>query len=64
MRHWLYLKPLMPDIPARVLRQHEGVYEAIRRRDVEGARAAMLDHLESTVRLIAQVVEQHAGAET
>ena len=64
MRHWLYLKLLMPAIPARVLRQHEAVYAAIRGRDVEGARAAMLDHLESTVRLIAQVVEQQAGAET
>lgn len=60
MRQVLYLKLMIPDVPARVLNQHRTIYEAIRRRDAEAARKAMMEHLESTVRLVAQVMEQHS----
>jgi GntR family transcriptional repressor for pyruvate dehydrogenase complex len=60
MRQWLHLKLMIPDVPGKVLRQHQAIYAAIRSRDVEAARKAMMEHLESTVRLVSQVVEQHA----
>jgi GntR family transcriptional regulator, transcriptional repressor for pyruvate dehydrogenase complex len=57
MRRWIYLKLLIPNVPEKVLAQHVDIYEAIRRRDAEGARKAMLLHLEDTARLVSQVVE-------
>jgi GntR family transcriptional repressor for pyruvate dehydrogenase complex len=58
MRHWINLKLLIPNVPTRVLNQHDQIYEAIRRRDAEAARAAMRKHLEDTMRLVTQVMEQ------
>lgn len=58
MRHWINLKLLIPNVPTRVLNQHDQIYEAIRRRDAERARAAMRKHLEDTMRLVTQVMEQ------
>jgi GntR family transcriptional regulator, transcriptional repressor for pyruvate dehydrogenase complex len=60
MRQWLHLKLMIPDVPSKVLRQHEAIYTAIRSRDVEAARKAMMEHLASTVRLVSQVMEQQA----
>src|SRR6202162_6131027 len=60
MRHWINLKLLIPNVPARVLRHHEQIYEAIRRRDAEAARAAMRKHLEDTMRLVTQVMQQRS----
>ncbi len=58
MRRWLHLKLMLPDVPTKVLRQHEAIYHAIRSRDPEAARKAMMEHLESTVRLVSQVIEE------
>jgi GntR family transcriptional repressor for pyruvate dehydrogenase complex len=58
MRHWINLKLLIPNVPTRVLNQHVHIYEAIRSRDADAARAAMRKHLEDTMRLVTQVIEQ------
>jgi GntR family transcriptional repressor for pyruvate dehydrogenase complex len=58
MRQWLYFKLLMPDVPQIVLKRHETVLRAIRRRDGNAARAAMREHLDETVRLVSEVVKQ------
>jgi DNA-binding GntR family transcriptional regulator len=58
MRQWLYFKLLMPDVPQIVVKRHEAVLAAIRRRDAGAARAAMRQHLDETVRLVSQVMEQ------
>jgi GntR family transcriptional regulator, transcriptional repressor for pyruvate dehydrogenase complex len=60
MRHWINLKLLIPNVPARVLKQHNEIYKAIRMRDAEAARAAMRKHLEDTVRLVTQVMQQRS----
>ena len=41
-----------------MLKRHEAIYEAIRQRDAERARSAMWKHLEETVALVKQVMEQ------
>jgi GntR family transcriptional repressor for pyruvate dehydrogenase complex len=64
MRQWIYLKLLLPDVPGSVLRQHQAIYSAIRTRNVEGARAAMMEHLQTTVRLVSKVVEQNDPAQS
>jgi GntR family transcriptional regulator, transcriptional repressor for pyruvate dehydrogenase complex len=58
MRQWLYFKLLLPDVPQIVVQRHEAVLGAIRRRDANGARAAMRQHLDETVRLVSQVMEE------
>lgn len=63
MRHWIHLKLMIPDVPAQVLKQHVAIFEAIRSRDPEAARGAMYKHLDDTVRLVTQVMQQrnHPG---
>lgn len=61
MRQWIYLKLLMPNVPGRVLNQHEAIYAAIRVRDSQAARGAMRKHLDDTVALVTQVVEQNVA---
>lgn len=61
MRQWIYLKLLLPDVPTRVLNQHEVIYKAIRDRDVKAARNAMNKHLYDTVKLVTQVMKQRGG---
>ena len=58
MRRWIYLKLLIPDVPSKVLKRHDTIYQAIRKRDGDAARAAMWKHLEETVTLVTQVMEQ------
>ena len=58
MRRWIYLKLLIPDVPSKVLKRHDAIFQAIRRRDGDAARAAMWKHLEETVTLVKQVMEQ------
>jgi GntR family transcriptional repressor for pyruvate dehydrogenase complex len=58
MRHWIKLKLLIPNVPERVISQHEQIYEAIRTGHAEAARTAMRKHLEDTVRLVTQVIER------
>lgn len=58
MRQWILLKLLLPEVPKKVLKRHEAIYEAIRQRDAERARSAMWKHLEETVALVKQVMEQ------
>jgi len=60
MRQWLVLKLLIPQVPAKVLRQHEAIYAAIRAGDAVAAREAMWAHLEETARLVTQVVSKKA----
>ena len=61
MRQWIFLKLLMPDVPLKVLKRHEAIYLAIRKRDPEAARNAMWKHLDETVALVTQVMEQRGG---
>jgi len=58
MRQWLYFKLLLPDVPQIVVKRHETVLQAIRRRDPSAARAAMRKHLDETVALVTQVMKQ------
>ncbi len=59
-RKWIYLKHLIPDVSTSVLAQHQAIFEAIRDRKAEVARATMQKHLEDTVNLVARVVRGHA----
>lgn len=61
MRQWIYLKLLIPEVPKGVLKQHTAVYQAIRKRDVNAARDAMSKHLDETLYLVTQVVEQRSA---
>jgi GntR family transcriptional repressor for pyruvate dehydrogenase complex len=58
IRQWIVLKLMIPNVPAKVLKQHEKIFKAIRARDAAGARRAMWDHLEQTAYLVAQVVQK------
>lgn len=58
LRKWLVLKLLIPQVPAKVLKQHEAIYKAIRAGDSEEARKAMWAHLEETARLVTDVVQK------
>ncbi len=62
MRQWIYLKLLIPDVPAKVLKRHEAIYSAIRRRDPETARSAMRKHLDETAALVFKIVEQKSDS--
>ncbi len=57
LKQWLVLKLMMPQVPAKVLKQHEAIYRAIKQRNGAKARSAMWDHLEETAQLVTQVVE-------
>lgn len=57
LRHWISLKLRIPNIPHRVLSEHEIIYDAIKSRDREAAREAMWQHLQNTARLLTQIVE-------
>src|ERR1700744_2006935 len=61
MKQWLMLKLLIPQVPGKVLKQHEAIYKAIKERDSETARGAMWSHLEETSELVAQVVRKRGG---
>ena len=58
IRQWIVLKLMIPDVPAKVLKQHEKIFKAIRARDAAAARKAMWDHLEETAYLVTQVVQK------
>ncbi|HMJ62227.1 MAG TPA: FCD domain-containing protein, partial [Bryobacteraceae bacterium] len=60
IRQWIVLKLAIPDVPAKVLKQHEKIFKAIRARDAAAARKAMWDHLEETAYLVTQVVQKKA----
>lgn len=64
LRQWLLLKLLIPQVPARVMQQHEAVFRAIKRRDVAAARAAMARHLENTAKLVSEVVRKNSRTDT
>jgi len=59
MRQWLYYKVLIPNVAPAVLDRHRAIYRAIAARKPSAARSAMRRHLEETVQLVTQVVEQH-----
>jgi GntR family transcriptional repressor for pyruvate dehydrogenase complex len=54
IRQWIVLKLMIPDVPAKVLKQHEKIFKAIQARDAAGARKAMWNHLEETAYLVVQ----------
>jgi GntR family transcriptional regulator, transcriptional repressor for pyruvate dehydrogenase complex len=60
MRQWIYYKLLIPDVAPTVLKRHMAIYRAISRRKPSSARAEMRRHLEETMKLVTQVVEQRA----
>jgi len=57
MAQWLLMKLRLPQAAARVLKQHEGIYAAVRVRDAVSARAEMLQHLTEMGHLLIKVVE-------
>jgi GntR family transcriptional repressor for pyruvate dehydrogenase complex len=61
MRKWLVLKLMIPQVPAKVLKQHEAIYRAIRSGEKEAARSAMWAHLEDTANLVAKVVQTNSN---
>jgi GntR family transcriptional repressor for pyruvate dehydrogenase complex len=61
-RQWLVYKVLIPNVAPAVLRKHESIYKAIRARKAPAARLAMRQHLEETMALVIQVVQQHEVA--
>ncbi|MCU1321088.1 MAG: GntR family transcriptional regulator [Acidobacteriaceae bacterium] len=58
-RQWLFYKVLIPNVAPAVLKKHESIYKAIAARKPNAARTAMRQHLEETMELVIQVVEQH-----
>ncbi len=52
LRHWIYQRHMVPNVPNKVLMQHDAIYEAIRHRDPNSARKAMREHLRETFELI------------
>src|SRR5271170_8020156 len=58
MRQWIYYKLLIPNVATLVLKRHVAIYRAISRRKPSSARSEMRHHLEETMRLVTQVVEQ------
>ena len=62
MLQWIHYKLLIPNVPSKVLRRHEAIYQAIRKHNVAGARAAMRKHLEETISIVGGIVEQRRVA--
>jgi hypothetical protein len=58
MRQWIFYKLLIPDIAPTILKRHVAIYRAILRRKPSTARTEMRRHLEETMKLVTQVVEQ------
>jgi GntR family transcriptional repressor for pyruvate dehydrogenase complex len=58
MRQWIHFKLLIPNVPATVLKRHETIHRAIHDRNPQGARAAMREHLEETISLVARLIAQ------
>jgi GntR family transcriptional repressor for pyruvate dehydrogenase complex len=58
-RQWLFYKVLIPNVAPAVLKRHEAIYRAIAAHKPNAARSAMRQHLEETMALVIQVVEQH-----
>jgi GntR family transcriptional repressor for pyruvate dehydrogenase complex len=58
-RQWLFYKVLIPNVAPAVLKRHEAIYRAIAGHKPIAARSAMRQHLEETMALVIQVVEQH-----
>jgi GntR family transcriptional repressor for pyruvate dehydrogenase complex len=63
MRQWIHFKLLIPNVPSKVLSRHETIYHAIRDRNPQGARAAMREHLEETISLVARLIAQQQTKE-
>jgi DNA-binding FadR family transcriptional regulator len=47
-----------PAVPSKVLKQHRGMYKAIKARDAAAARDTMWEHLEETAQLLRQLVQK------
>jgi GntR family transcriptional repressor for pyruvate dehydrogenase complex len=58
MRQWIQYKLLMPDVSSTVLNRHVVIFRAISNHKPAAARMAMRRHLEETMKLVNQVMEQ------
>jgi GntR family transcriptional regulator, transcriptional repressor for pyruvate dehydrogenase complex len=58
-RQWLSYKVLIPNVAPMVLKRHEAIYRAIAAHKPTAARSAMRKHLEETMTLVINIVEQH-----
>ena len=52
IRQGMLYKHLLPGISPKIVRAHAAIYNAIKRRDVQGAKKAMRDHLRDSMRLV------------
>ena len=52
IRQGMFYKHLLPGISPKIVKAHATVYNAIKRRDVQGAKTAMKDHLLDSMRLV------------
>lgn len=52
IRQGMLYKHLLPGISPKIVKAHAAVFNAIKRRDVEGAKKAMKDHLLASMRLV------------
>jgi GntR family transcriptional repressor for pyruvate dehydrogenase complex len=60
LRQWIQLRLMTPEVPQKVIKQHQEVYEAIRLHDPEKARAVMWAHVSETSVSVAKVVAQRS----
>jgi len=58
MRHWLYFKVQIPQVPDRVLKRHLAISRAIAQRKPIVARREMRRHLEEAMTLVSDVIKQ------
>lgn len=61
IRQGMLYKHLLPGVTPRIVKAHAAVYNAIRRRDVAGAKKAMRDHLLDSMRLLDKATRQYSG---
>jgi DNA-binding FadR family transcriptional regulator len=52
IRQGMLYKHLLPGISSKIVKAHAAVYNAIKRRDAQGAKKAMRDHLLDSMRLV------------
>ncbi|MGP8243142.1 MAG: FadR/GntR family transcriptional regulator [Bryobacteraceae bacterium] len=57
VKQWILLKHKIPGEPAKSLRQHERIYDAVVHRDPAGAREAMRKHIATSGRIVIELVD-------
>ena len=61
IRQGMLYKHLLPGVTPRIVKAHAAVYNAIKRRDVAGAKKAMRDHLLDSMRLLDVATRKYSG---